>query len=195
MAPSTASSSKEEGPQKKKKKTFRFLDLPAELRNRIHELALTRSRNLRIITAHFGQGPRLNNTRIFPSILLANHQTHAEATPILYGDNTFGFLRPDALHLFLQTIGPAAIKHLRHVEVKMFWTHSGEELELLKYAEKLQTLVVEDCYCSAKALAKGLRGLHEEREKDDEAEKVMQVVKVLSRSAKFMEKVRGLLVG
>ncbi|KAK4497143.1 hypothetical protein PRZ48_011593 [Zasmidium cellare] len=81
-----------------------LFDLPAEIRNRIYEFALTRPRNLRLRHSRYTDGRfgmRLNNTRVFPSILATCKTANREATPILYGANKFTFDSPTDATFFL----------------------------------------------------------------------------------------------
>ncbi|KAF2166195.1 hypothetical protein M409DRAFT_55062 [Zasmidium cellare ATCC 36951] len=113
-----------------------FFDLPAEIRNRIYELALTRPRTLSLCTT-FQHGRlvlRLNTTRIFPSILLACATTHREATPILYGANKFSVRCHDTAFLFLIRIGHS-VKFVKALKIE--WDACSVGMAALKFAVSL----------------------------------------------------------
>ncbi|KAK4497134.1 hypothetical protein PRZ48_011584 [Zasmidium cellare] len=98
-----------------------FGDFPAEVRNRVYELALTRSRNLRLCNVHdlrkeYETRMVLNSTRVFPSILRTCRKVHEEASSVLYGDNTFQLETCLDFVIFLRAIG-ASVRRVRSVEV------------------------------------------------------------------------------
>lgn len=74
-------------------KPFRFLDLPPELRNGIYSLLLGDEDSLELASKdRKRRGVTLKPTdNIHPNILRTCHQIYVEATPILYGNNTFSF--------------------------------------------------------------------------------------------------------
>ncbi|KAK3677371.1 hypothetical protein LTR78_002909 [Recurvomyces mirabilis] len=81
------------------KKTFPFLKLPGELRNIIYRFTLQHYRPIEIQARyHYGYHRLARKARIAPyttvstNLLLACHQINAEATPILYGCNSFNLV-------------------------------------------------------------------------------------------------------
>jgi hypothetical protein len=86
---------------------FRFLDLPAELRNYIYQL--NRQRNSASAT-RLGPEP--------PSVLtlvLTNKPIHQEATPYFYSKNQFVFYYPDQAIEYLDALTPSRKDHITAV--------------------------------------------------------------------------------
>ncbi|KAK4556498.1 hypothetical protein LTR86_006642 [Recurvomyces mirabilis] len=84
---------------KSAKKTFPFLRLSGELRNMVYRLALQHDKPVEIQARyHYGYRRLARKARIAPyttvstNLLLACHQINAEATPILYGCNSFNLV-------------------------------------------------------------------------------------------------------
>ena len=115
---------------KKADKTFPFLRLPAELRNRIYELALTGSNGVfistmtrklrqvvRVRTHRLGSSKPLKDNDLRPMLLLADKQVNSEASDYLYGQ-PLEFEDHHALQGFLVIIGLDNLKRLRHVSIE-----------------------------------------------------------------------------
>lgn len=66
---------------------FRFLDLPAELKNRIYKMCLKQTKAF-VVTKHRPHHESLKASA-FPSLLHCNRQIRAEATPYFYEHNKF----------------------------------------------------------------------------------------------------------
>ncbi|KAK8186077.1 hypothetical protein BC567DRAFT_269491 [Phyllosticta citribraziliensis] len=103
----------------KPSKTFRFLELPRELRDRILLLALLvpearvqhrQTRTVDYVNSGFGNG--FKTVKIFshttictPGLLLVCHQVHAESLPIMYGKTMFEIRSARRLEEFVEKIG------------------------------------------------------------------------------------------
>ncbi|KAK4990706.1 hypothetical protein LTR66_006747, partial [Elasticomyces elasticus] len=106
---------------------FRFLDLPAELRNLIYELVLISDQP---ITTNFagsrrdhGSSAAAEYSLMPPPLAAVNKQIREEALPIHYGMNVFEFrnswsgLYAEPVGKTLKTIGPEGCSMLRYVTV------------------------------------------------------------------------------
>ncbi|KAK4542384.1 hypothetical protein LTR36_006841 [Oleoguttula mirabilis] len=143
--------------------SFRFLELPAEIRNMIYSLLLEAQKPIemqRIISgvsrSFITRPPTYNTsvehyrTHLHVGILQTNQQIHAEATPILYSLNTlnFGLSYSEArnLHAFLQHIGSSR-QHVRHLALCRIRSNTElrAALHLLKEARALETVKL-GCY-------------------------------------------------
>ena len=63
---------------------------------------------------------RVSRPSFAPSIIALNHETHAQAQPILYGANAFALEDPKALLAFCANIGPKNCTMLQEVSLKHF---------------------------------------------------------------------------
>lgn len=82
--------------------TFRFLGLPAELRNSVYELAL-------MTPIQWFTAPDFNHLKRAPhrnALLFVNRQINSEMLPLLYGQ-TLNFMDDRYLHRALSMMGPA----------------------------------------------------------------------------------------
>lgn len=121
--------------------TFRLLDLPAELRDRVFELAVVSEEPIRVVEAKHASG---NERGYFkaqspPALIQASRQTRHEALPVYYGKNSFVLIlncnrkpfktyltghhdqdRWDVNHLWkwAAAIGRDAIRHLRDLTIE-----------------------------------------------------------------------------
>lgn len=103
----------------------RFLDLPAELRNRIYSLLLEDENPLQLgyedkqrkhLTLKSSK--KTPKAHLHPEILLTCHQINSEATPILYGNNTFSFNHGSTLDVpSILSHFPSSIKYIRHISL------------------------------------------------------------------------------
>ena len=137
----------------KKEQSFRFLDLPAELRDMIYEMTLADANGVSIRGYQYGhrrvahrgpvyapdsytrtyRGRRLKDgqnevrpisTDFIPGLLAVNKQINAEAINYLYG-HEFVFENTTALHSFLAPMSARNKKRLKSLEI-MAWGQSGE---------------------------------------------------------------------
>ena len=89
---------------------FRFVDLPAEIRNKIY----------RYILVHSHQPIRLATSYLRPSaaslaILFTNRFIYSEAMPIFYSNNAFIIKGSRKEHVWLRRIGPEGRNELRKI--------------------------------------------------------------------------------
>ena len=113
------------------------MDLSAELRNKIYELALVQATPLRVGATWSNLPPRrdeqeyealqLPNCDLSPNILLASRAIHTEAGAMLYGGNTFCVYAGDLL-VFIDTIGSSSANHLR--DIRLLGVHHHNEYSL-----------------------------------------------------------------
>jgi hypothetical protein len=123
-----------------------FLDLSAEIRNKIYGHLLTSPDKVRITDAKRGDFSSAavrfgNKGRLFSSILSTCREIRNEAAPMLYGSNTFSFFSGMPFMLFMIQIGSNA-EFIRHVRIE----HVGEKsfveqgVHFLKGTKVLKTL-------------------------------------------------------
>ncbi|KAL9014904.1 MAG: hypothetical protein Q9173_000459 [Seirophora scorigena] len=87
-----------------------FLDLPAEIRNDIFRLLLTHTTPIVARSCNDLKPPQsVSSLGLYPNICLASRAVHAEASWILYGENTF------QAHPTFLTSSTFAIDHRRSV--------------------------------------------------------------------------------
>ncbi|KAK4550472.1 hypothetical protein LTR36_000051 [Oleoguttula mirabilis] len=168
-----------------KKKAFPFDKMLAELRNKVYANLLTSDTPISIgrrqqpkrhivVNGSFVKHPadttpplRSNvidhNGRSFfnkhgASILRVNKQTYQQAVTILYGSNTFVFIKQSALPQFVQGAGPGR-GHLRHIVIADWnYRSNNAPMKSLADATRLQCLEIQrTSYHSAKQYEKGLR--------------------------------------
>ncbi|KAF2159194.1 hypothetical protein M409DRAFT_61017 [Zasmidium cellare ATCC 36951] len=122
-----------------RKGTFHFLDLPAELRNRIYELVLifpnSRIELRRGIGSHGpidlfaterdtagtgteGQHPILKPNEIL-NIALVNRQLAKETIPIFYGANQLSFSQGSAIASFVKITSPRRLRLIKQIEISV----------------------------------------------------------------------------
>lgn len=104
-----------------------FLDLPAELRNQIYELALVHHGELQATSIVPKSGVRkvrfvYSNRTTFQasdfaiSLLLVNRQVNLESSPVLYGSNSFSFLTVHTAW-YWSTIIDRSVRYLKNVRL------------------------------------------------------------------------------
>ena len=104
-----------------------FLNLPHYLRTHILQLLLLRQPNSIIPNYNYcsievSEGLALNDNVDAP-LLLVNKQLHAEASHVLYTENTFSFHDPHIALWFLKRIGPTNVARIR---AAIFLLDTGE---------------------------------------------------------------------
>ncbi|KAK4494832.1 hypothetical protein PRZ48_014188 [Zasmidium cellare] len=95
-----------------KKKTS-FLDLPAEIRNSIYELALPRETIMFPMRSLSNKRPRTE----FPGLVMASKQIHKETHPMLFNNSTFHFTCSLDMRAWLRKFGYSRRKLLRNIVV------------------------------------------------------------------------------
>lgn len=117
-----------------RERSFRFLDLPAELRNKVYCILLTNDEPIEMTRSRQTKGlqaekfamaktakARSKIKRYFLEILQTNKQIHHEATMIMYGMNVFKFRsEPKAGYLDLTDFLPEKyLRNLRRVKISV----------------------------------------------------------------------------
>lgn len=100
---------------------FRFLELPAELRNRVYQLVIPKDQNF-VIARYMIGGTQYNCPRP-PAIAQVNHQTREEALPIWRSRNIFRIITSEydmdnTLPEWLPKAGDSGLEHM-HLIVKV----------------------------------------------------------------------------
>lgn len=90
---------------------FRFLDLPAELRNIIYTILLVHG-DLKIKKRPGSPVPKMHHSSVSANMLEVNRQVYEEAAPILYGINTFELFTSYSMLAFARQID-SSIQYLR----------------------------------------------------------------------------------
>lgn len=178
---------------------FRFLDLPAEIRNIIYGLVLQGNDSVDIaesvvyITEKNTKHYSANMIRgaatpaISARLLRTNRQIHKEATPILYGLNSFNFIHEGGLHAFLDLVDTSR-QHLRDIKLYCLWNTSimRKALTKLKEAKSLQRF---EAHCLSKISYKSkkdrfeivvpwLKRLQKHYRANNESKDVLEVLKI-----------------
>jgi hypothetical protein len=110
--------------------TFRILDLPAELRNKIYHCILVHRGSInpsrRTPTTHHRAGATLAERSLYRSgvapssclaLLQTNKQVYAEAKGIFYAQNSFVFYYPNQLMLFMYSIREERRQYIERVSL------------------------------------------------------------------------------
>ena len=123
-------------------RTFRFLNLPAELRNKVYCILLTNFEPIEMTRSRRTKGlqaekfalaktakARSKVKRYFLEILQTNKQIHNEATMIMYGMNVFKFRSdPKAGYLDLKDFLPEKyLRKLRRVKISVISAEAKSE--------------------------------------------------------------------
>lgn len=125
--------SEEEAAAATKRKIFRWVDLPAEMRNIIYQKTLThdgpialchglvhnrhRVRQERIRIGYFTKED-YEQVELVPNLLLLNKATYAEAGPMLYGQNKLSFNNCQSLYHFLYRLGPTTKSWITEISLE-----------------------------------------------------------------------------
>ena len=110
--------------------TSPFIELPAELRNRIYEFAVIESDPIDLIVCCCKHCPHMAIV-VQPAVTRASRQLREESLPIFYGQNLFlgqayeGYV-PAKMIRWLRAIGAQNRSHIKNLYVDF-----GEDLELL----------------------------------------------------------------
>jgi hypothetical protein len=110
---------------------FRFLDLPAELRNTIYELAVVHPNTVFIRRSSTTSKPEYEQP--IPVLLSTSRQIRHEVQPIYYSQNKFGHIgtHPRKVGFWFSSLGARCMELLRHIRVfESFWT-KDEVLEFV----------------------------------------------------------------
>ncbi|KXT00815.1 hypothetical protein AC578_2978 [Pseudocercospora eumusae] len=122
-----------------------FLDLPAELRNKIYELILTSDVEIHMVRNKFKNHEwrawriRLNQVTAVrdTSLLRTNRQIYSETKPILYGGNAFVVDGDEGLACFSRRVLP----YIRRIRFDGGWSRRHELLfELKCEAQRMKSL-------------------------------------------------------
>ena len=149
---------------------FRFLDLPAEIRNRIYSLCVVEPKPILAFdgwpASHTSYPPLSDYTLRYLfrqerfTITQVNRQISAEAASILYGYNTLEFNSTRDLGRFL-TDRPTARKHLRQVNIIAKYSWGRDSVESLTrdlgMATNLQSITLDHKGFWVNALSDGNR--------------------------------------
>ena len=101
-----------------------FLDLPAELRNRVYHLSLVRSGSISGSCIWIPLGPRSGGELRYegltePRLLYTSSQICSEALPIFYGANRFKIYGGMSLRLWMQRLRVEGVGMLRTIYLEM----------------------------------------------------------------------------
>lgn len=121
--------------------TFRFLDLPSEIRNAVYSLVLTSDDAVRVWFS--GSNAWACRHSISAKLLLVNRQIQVEGTPVAYGGNKFTFICTVSLRQFLLALGTSKM-HLRRISVITLHNKSAlrSSLHILKPITNLTRLEI-----------------------------------------------------
>lgn len=100
---------------------FRFMDLPAELRNSIYELALVDRTNEAPISIIKRHGRSQDGSHGPRALLEVSQQVRKETLPIYYGGNSFSIHTTEEdweLYVWLHAVGPDALRCLQHLDIR-----------------------------------------------------------------------------
>ena len=158
IAPPRARRAKRAAKSPAPKRFFRFLDLPAELRNKVYCILLTNVEPIEMTRSRKTKGlqaekfalaktakARSRVKRYFLEILQTNKQIHNEATMIMYGMNVFKFRSdPKAGYLDLKDFLPEKyLSKLRRVKISVISGRNNSEQDKL-VAEMLNNTFPKD---------------------------------------------------
>lgn len=128
--------------------SFRFMDLPPEIRNMIYNCALSSQNHAVHLTgsrqntlAAYWENSRGVYSRVSGStgIVTTCRQVYEESVPILYGGNDFEFRCTTTLSIFMTGIGSAA-QYLRKIPVdRCVYSSMRKAMRLLEKATSLES--------------------------------------------------------
>ena len=139
--------------------SFRFVDLPAEIRNKIY----------RYILVHSHQPIRLALSYLRPSaatfaILLTNKLIYSEAMPIFYSNNAFIITGSRKEHTWLRRMRPEGRNELRKITYQVSaerYNHDYSVYNALSLCSKVHlTLKVKPRHLATASLHGSLRNMH-----------------------------------
>lgn len=102
-----------------------FLDLPAEIRNTVYQMALVKADIITLPDDVPGSRSSAQWYLHEPALLAASSQIRHEALPVFYSNNTFQAPYSGAACVFFQQLGSERCKMLRHLRAFNFLVLTG----------------------------------------------------------------------
>jgi hypothetical protein len=102
--------------------TFRFLDLPAEIRNAIYEQVFgSQAFEPRRENSFFDQGTTENPKHAL-ALIRVSRQVHAETSLLVWSSMTYSFSDSYDFEVFFSKISPVQAKAIQHLQLRTHWT-------------------------------------------------------------------------
>ncbi|KAF2208940.1 hypothetical protein CERZMDRAFT_100928 [Cercospora zeae-maydis SCOH1-5] len=126
-----------------------FLDLPAELRNRIYELVITHNQDIPLSrTVGQAASPYQQNNPAYqdheatlprlPDLAAVNRQVRTEALAIFYGSNTFTSNTITCAHVFLKNLDKQSLTLLRDVRCTTYQISAVQQILVPKLTKLVE---------------------------------------------------------